>query len=111
MIEGEEIAEKKKQEKIAEDKEAQKRKKLKKQGEDIRIKAMQGLIGKLKEIGANVHVFVVALTGTLITLIVPIAQITRAVTKRWIRKTRVKSPMKALKKLKKKKAKGRVSRI
>ena len=46
MIEGEEMIEKKKQEKLAEDKEAQKRKKLKKQGEDIRIKAMQGLVGK-----------------------------------------------------------------
>ena len=46
MIEGEEMLEKKKQEKLAEDKEAQKCKKLKKQGKDIRIKAMQGLIGK-----------------------------------------------------------------
>ena len=49
MTEGDEMLEKKKQEKIAEDKEAQKRKKLKKQGEDIRIKAMQGLIGSTVE--------------------------------------------------------------
>ena len=46
MIAGDELQEERKIENAAKEKEARKQKKLKKQGEDIRIRAMQGLKGE-----------------------------------------------------------------
>ena len=46
MIAGDKLQEERKIENAAKEKEARKQKKLKKQGEDIRIRAMQGLKGE-----------------------------------------------------------------
>ena len=48
MIAGDELQEERRVENAAKEKEAKKQKKLKKQGEDIRIRAMQGLKGDLE---------------------------------------------------------------